>query len=222
MVILMTKEQLIAQGLTEAQADAVLKLHKEAIDGNYVPKATFEAERQKLKDANAQIEERDKQIKELGKFKGTAEELQAKVAELEEANKTSTQEYQKKLEELEKDYAIRAEIIDSVIDPEDVIPKLDKTLLVFKDGKIVSGLKEQLDALKQSKPHYFKQEQKSNEWNKFSGFNFFGKTPPESKAPDSQTSDSLSREAEFGKLLAQTRMHGMQSVLENGQKAYFN
>jgi pentose-5-phosphate-3-epimerase len=40
----MTLEALMALGITEAQAQGALKLHNDAINGFYVPKATFEAE----------------------------------------------------------------------------------------------------------------------------------------------------------------------------------
>ena len=97
----MTLETLVKAGLTEEQAKAVLKLHKDAIDGNYVPKATFEAEREKLKTANETIADRDKQITELGKFKGTAEELQQKVNTLTQENSNAKTEDEKKLKEME-------------------------------------------------------------------------------------------------------------------------
>ena len=79
----MNKETLIAAGFTEEQATNIMKMHQQAIDGHYVPKATFDAERDKVKNLTTQVADRDKQITELGTFKGTAEQLQSKVAELE-------------------------------------------------------------------------------------------------------------------------------------------
>ena len=49
----MTKESLIAAGFTEEQATKIMGMHTEAIDGNYVPKATFDAERDKSKNLTA-------------------------------------------------------------------------------------------------------------------------------------------------------------------------
>ena len=106
----MTLEELTKAGFTEDQAKKILVMHQKSIDGNYIPKATFEAERQKVKDANATIAERDKQITELGSFKGTAEELQKKVDELTTANNTANasggqatnDDYQTKEEDREK------------------------------------------------------------------------------------------------------------------------
>ena len=51
----MTLEELTKAGFTEDQSKKILEMHQKSIDGNYIPKATFEAERQKVKDANATI-----------------------------------------------------------------------------------------------------------------------------------------------------------------------
>jgi hypothetical protein len=198
----MNKESLIAAGFTEEQAAKIMEMHKKAIDGNYVPKATFEAEREKCKNLTAQIAERDKQIAELGTFKGTAEQLKMKVAELEKQNKEAREKFEADLLQVQKEAAIRLEIASSVIDPDDVIPKLDQSKIVFKDGKIVSGLTEQLEELKKTKPHYFKTEKKDPEgippgW-------LFGKTPPESS--DDMSGDEKSEAELFGEMLASFKL----------------
>ena len=53
----MTKEQLLAAGFTEEQATNILKLHKEAIDGQYVAKHRFDEVNGELKTAKEQIAE---------------------------------------------------------------------------------------------------------------------------------------------------------------------
>ena len=148
----MNKESLVAAGFTEEQATEIMKLHQKAIDGNYVPKTTFEAEREKSKNLTAQVADRDKQITEPGTFKGTAEQLQTKVADLENQNKEAKKKFDADLLQAQKDAAIRFDIANSVIDPDDILPKLDQGKIVFKDGKIASGLTEQLDEMKKSKP----------------------------------------------------------------------
>lgn len=178
----MTLEQLKEKGLSEEQAQAVLKMHKDAIDGNYVPKATFEAEREKLKTANTTIAERDNQIKELGKFQGTVDELQAKVTSLTQANAKKEEEFQAKLKDMEELTAIRAAVADSVYSVDDILPKLDRAKLTFKEGKVVGGLNDQLEAIKSSSPHYFKQSEGKNKDNSWpGGWNPFGRSPEESK-----------------------------------------
>lgn len=205
----MTLEDLIKEGFTEEQAKKILELHKNAINGNYVPKETFNAERDKVKTANDTIADRDKQIAELGKFKGTAEELQKKVDDLTAENSKNAQEYEAKLKEMEETTAIRAAVIDTVHNPDDVMSKLDRTKLTFKDGKVVAGLVEQMDAIKKVSPHYFKENKEDNNkgggWP--GGWSPFGKSPEEGKG-DKGTDSAV----EFGKSLAKAQSQGLAST----------
>jgi hypothetical protein len=205
----MKLEDLLKEGFTEDQAKKILEIHKKAIDGNFVPKETFNAEREKLKTANETIADRDKQITELGKFKGTAEELQKKVDTLTADNTKKDQEYQAKLKDMEETTAIRASISDKVYSVDDILPRLDRTKMTFKDGQVVAGLVEQMDAIKQASPHYFK-EVKGNGGNQGGfpgGWHPFGKSPEESKGQGG--ADSA---AEFGKSLAKAQSQGMNST----------
>ena len=212
----MNKESLIAAGFTEEQANTIMKMHREAIDGNFVPKATFDAERDKSKNLATQLADRDKQITELGTFKGTAEQLQTKVADLEKQNKEAKEKFDADLLQAQKDAAIRFDIASSVIDPDDVIPKLDQSKIVFKDGKVQSGLTEQLDALKQSKPHYFKSEE-NNSGGSPKGW-IFGKTPPE--GADSGATGEKTDAEKFGEMLAASKKSGTNAA-EKVADVYF-
>ena len=206
----MTIEQLMATGLTKEQAETVLRMHKEAIDGNYVPKARFETEREKVKSLEQQVQERDKQINELGQFKGTAEQLQQKVADLEKQNQEAAKKYQEDLLNVQKEAAIRIELQGKVIDADDVLPKLDMSKIVLEDGKIKSGLSEQIEALKKAKPHYFvqdtqQQQQPPTGW-------IFGKTPMDSSDSSNRSKDEA---AEYGKMLAQQKAGTVSNSAEN-------
>lgn len=214
----MNKESLIAAGFTEEQATKIMEMHQKAIDGNYVPKATFEAEREKSKNLTAQVADRDKQITELGTFKGTAEQLQTKVADLEKQNKEAKDKFDADLLQAQKDAAIRFDIAGRVIDPDDVLPKLDQSKIVFKDGKIASGLTEQLDELQKSKPHYFKTEDKGNE-----GFPkgwIFGQTPPEGSDNGGKGGSEKTEAQKFGEMLAASKKSGT-TAAEKVAETYF-
>ena len=214
----MNKESLIAAGFTEEQATTILGLHQKAIDGNYVTKAAFNVELEKVKNLNTQIADRDKQITELGAFKGTAEQLQTKVADLEKQNKEAKDKFDADLLQAQKDAAIRIDIAGSVIDPDDIVPKLDQSKIVFKDGKIESGLTEQLDELKKSKPHYFKTEDKGTEGSP-KGW-IFGKTPPEGSDGGNGGTEKTDAQ-KFGEMLAASKMSGT-TAADKAAKAYFN
>lgn len=78
----MNKEQLIALGLSEEQADKVV-----AGFGQMIPKSRLDEKIQEVKDLNEQITDRDKQLEELKKV--DAKGLQAKIDELQTANETT-------------------------------------------------------------------------------------------------------------------------------------
>lgn len=204
------KEELIKAGFTEEQALTIIAIHQKVIDGSYVPKATFDAEREKVKQANKTIEERDAQIVELGKFKGNSEELQATINRLTEENTRTKTEYEQKIKDIEECNAIRSEIIDKVYNVEDIIGKLDRTKITYKEGKVIAGLVEQLDAIKKTSPHYFKQETHKNNSgpNLPGGFNFFGSTPDE----NFQNPSGANSSQEFGKSLAKAVLQGASST----------
>lgn len=205
----MKLEDLIKEGFTEEQAKKALDFHKKSIDGNYVPKATFDAEREKLKTANETIADRDKQITELGKFKGTAEELQKKVDDLTAKNTKDAEEYEAKLKDMEEITAIRAAVADQVHSADDIMSKLDRTKLTIKDGKVVAGLVEQMETIKKASPHYFKEAKNDNGGNGGwpGGWNPFGRSPEESNSQGG--ADSA---AEFGKSLAKAQSQGISST----------
>jgi hypothetical protein len=209
----MKLEDLIKAGLTEEQAKKVLEMHKAAIDGNYVPKATFEAEREKVKTANETIADRDKQIKELGAFKGDNEELKKKVEQLETANAEAAKKYQEELEKKDTDMAIRTFVADKVHSADDIIPRIDVSKLTIKDGKVVGGLTEQLDEIKKTCPHYFKEE--NTRKSPIEGWNMFNRTPEQSSSFDSAQTD-----VEFGKMLAKDSKQSA-SLQQRASEVYF-
>lgn len=209
----MTLEELTKAGFTEDQAKKILEMHQKSIDGNYIPKATFEAERQKVKDANATIAERDKQITELGTFKGTAEELQNKVDELTTANTTAKTEYEAKLTKMSQENALKMAIADKVHNVEDILPKLDITKITFKDGAVTAGLVEQMDALKKSNPYYFKEENSGR--NLPGGWTPFGR-----KLNEGDGNGGSDDEVEFGKNLAKAVSSG-NTFADKADKTYF-
>lgn len=192
----MNEEQLKELGLESEVITKVLKIHKDSIDGNYIPKATFEAERENVKTLKNQITERDKQITELTKFKGTNDELQKQLNDYKTQNEELKANSEKELAKIKKENLLKFELKNQVIDVDDVLPKLNIDNIVFEDDAIKSGLKEQLDDLRKSKPHYFAQQE-----NKNTGWKPFGNAPSGSnKEPD-----AVAPEIDFAKQLAQSK-----------------
>ena len=143
-----TVSSLVTMGYTQEQAEKLFALHKATLDGNYIPKATFNTKLEEIKTLNTSIAERDNQIKELGAFKGTAEQLQIKVSDLEKENATKKGEYEAQLSKLQIEGLISTALTGKVVDLEDVLPKLDLSKLSLKDGKLEGNLDTQIEELK--------------------------------------------------------------------------
>lgn len=211
----MKLEDLLQLGLENDKAKNILALHKQAIDGNYVPKETFNAERDKVKALNDTIADRDKQIADLGKFKGTAEELQSKVDTLTAENAKNKEAYEAKLKEVAETSAIRTAIGDRVYSVDDIMPRLDRTKLVIADGKVVAGLDEQLKSIQEASPHYFKEANGDPAKKVPGGWNPWGSSPKEGNK--GQEGDAA---AEFGKSLAKAQSQGI-SATQKASEIYF-
>lgn len=98
-------------GITEQSViDAIMAENGRDIENVKKNNASMETEIEGLK---AQLTERDTQLTELKKTVGDNEKLTAKIAELEETNKTTKSEYEGKLEALRKDNEIESKLRDA-------------------------------------------------------------------------------------------------------------
>ena len=177
----MKKEELVAKGLTEEQAQAVLDVWNETMKG-FVPRERLDEVSGKLTEANTTIET-------LKKSNADNEELQKQVGE-----------YKEKVTKLEaaadnarKEYALKDKLKEAgVVDADYIIYKqggLDK-FTFDKDGNPV-GIDDIVQPLTESSPHLFKTEPGADY--KPAG----GGTPP-AKNPFAKDSFNLT---EQGKLL---------------------
>lgn len=177
----MKKEELVAKGLSEEQAQAVMDIWNETIKG-FVPKERFDEVNGKPKEANTTIDT-------LKKSNADNEELQKQV-----------REYKEKVTILEataantrKEYALKDKLKEAgVVDADYIIYKqggIDK-FTFDKEGNPV-GIDDVVKPLKESSPHLFKTEPGADY--KPAG----GGTPP-SKNPFAKDSFNLT---EQGKLL---------------------
>ena len=143
-----------------------------------------------------QVTERDGQITELKKFKGSQEELQKKIEELENENQVKSTEFEKALLIERKNNAIRSSLIsDSLGKPHDVdlvigMVDIDK-VSVDQNGKIVGGFKEQIDTIKKEKAFLFQ---------KAENFNPSGKPPANGGNPNHDDDDDGKSKTAIGEL----------------------
>lgn len=143
-----------------------LGLEKEVIDkimaenGNdiNVVKSEQESLKQQLEAVNQQLSERDDQLEDLKKNSGNNAELKAQLETLQAENKATKEQYEADMKNLKLETAIKLAVGETAHDIDLVAGLFDKSMLVLSEDGKISGLEEQLKALKESKCFLFKEE----------------------------------------------------------------
>lgn len=149
----MKKEDLVAKGLTPEQADAVLAIYTEELKG-FIPKSRFDEVNDAKKELTTQLADRDKQLKDLKDSAKDSEALTAKITELEEANKQTKETYEAKIKDMRLTAAIKEQLTDCKY-PDLVADKFDRSKLILAEDGTVSGLTDQLKAVKETYKELF-------------------------------------------------------------------
>ena len=183
----MKKEDLIAKGLTEDQAEMVVKAYEEAIKG-FIPKSRFDELNEAKKSLETQISERDKQLETLKGQVGDNKELQDKITQLEAENKTNKEKYEADILKMEKTSAVK-DALSGSLHPELLIGQFDLEKITKNADGSFSGINEQLEAQRKAFPDMFTKK-------------LSGKTPPNNGKPSPSGSEGGDRIAELQKLIA--------------------
>ncbi len=172
-----------------------LGLEKEAIDkimaenGNDVnaAKADYDSLKQQLDAANMQIQERDTQLETLKNSTGDMEALKQQIVSLQSDNQATKERYEADMKDLKLSTAIKLALGDSAQDADLVARLFDKSKLIMSDDGKITGLDEQMKALKKEKAFLFKEEKAPQPQIK-GGKPVEGKgTPPADKKPSEMT-----------------------------------
>ena len=164
----MKKEELIAMGLSEEQADAIVGKY-----GTMIPKERFDEVNKAKKTLEDQVKNHETQLKDLqDKAKGN-DELQKTITDLQQANETAKTEYEQQLKDERMSAALKLSLHNKVHDVDLVAGLIDKTTIeLSEDGKVTKGLDEQLKSLQESKSFLFvpeKQQPTFRGWNPAGG-----------------------------------------------------
>jgi valyl-tRNA synthetase len=152
----MTKEQLIALGLTEEQATKAATASQDELK-TYIPKTRFDEVNESKKKLEKDLTERDGQLEDLKKTSGASEDLKKQIETLQGENKTAKEKYEADLKDLTLTNAIKMAVTGKAHDEAIVSALVDKSKLVI-DGEKVVGLEEQIKTLKESKAFLFKED----------------------------------------------------------------
>ncbi|WP_342480054.1 phage scaffolding protein [Paenibacillus sp. FSL L8-0340] len=151
----MNKEQFVALGLSEEQADKAAVASQEELKG-FVPKARFDEVNEAKKQAEKGNTDRDKQLEDLKKSTGDSAALQEQITTLQADNKAATEKYEADLKKLKLSTAVKLALAGEAHDPDIVAGLLDKTKIELDDsGAVKGGLEDQVKALRESKGFLF-------------------------------------------------------------------
>ena len=142
----MTKESLVAMGLTEEQAGKVM----EGLNGSFVPKTRFNEVNTELQTAKATIKDRDGQLETLKKSTGDVESLRAQIAQLQTDNAQKDQDHAAELKKIKLENAVDKALAEAkAINPATVRPLLADFMEkaeIAEDGSI-KGLSDEISKL---------------------------------------------------------------------------
>ena len=142
----MTKESLMAMGLTEEQATKVM----EGLNDSFVTKTRFNEVNEELKTAKATITERDGQLNALKTSGADAAALQAQITQLQADNAAKDQEHAAEIKKIRIENAVEKALTDAkAINPATVKPLLAAFLekADLDDDGTIRGLADEIGKL---------------------------------------------------------------------------
>lgn len=148
----MTKEELKALGIPDDVADRIVKDYGK----NYVSKAQFNTKLEELKAAKAEKEAMVKEVDGLRKSNKDNEALAAQIDEMKKSAKEREKQYQDSMNQFKLDSAIEMALTTAKArNPKAVRSLLDGGKLKLNEDGTVSGLDEQIKAIKESDAYMF-------------------------------------------------------------------
>jgi chromosome segregation ATPase len=152
-VIILKREFLESLGLEKEAIDKIMAEHGKTVESQKTKVTDLTTS---LDDAKKQLEQRDKDLKELKKQAEGNEELQKKFTDLETQYKTDKEAYETKIKDTQLSSALKLALAGKVHDADLVGSLIDKTKIELgEDGNVTKGLDEQIKALQTSKSFLF-------------------------------------------------------------------
>lgn len=207
------KEKLIKLGLTDEMAQKVVDNLGDVIDGEYVPKQRFNEVNNELKSAKDTIKERDTQLEKLQNDNDSNEDLKKQIADLKKANADAAKEAENKLNAERKSNAVKLELSGKVhnVSVAMSLLKMDD-IVMTEDGKVKSGLNEQLKDLQKSDSYLFITDNKNGNNSNPNNTVVKGASP---KDGDQGTPSNDTADVAFAKSLASKQNESVKASADN-------
>lgn len=124
-------------------------------DGNWFPKEKFDEKNNEVKTLKEAIKTHEAQLVTLQAAAAGNADLQKQITDLQTANKTATEELQKKLDQQAFDFALERELGKAKAKNPKAVKALLDASKIKMDGESLLGLSDQLEALKTSDAYLF-------------------------------------------------------------------
>ena len=148
----MKKEDLIALGIEEETAKAIMALHGKTVTQLNAQVATAESERDSAKQ---ELEANQEELTALKESAQGNDDLTQKLADLQTKFDEAKNNSEKQLAEQQKDFAIKLALKEAnALDEEILLGQLDKDTIKVVDGNL-QGFEEQLKGLQENKAFLF-------------------------------------------------------------------
>ncbi|WP_137744551.1 phage scaffolding protein [Robertmurraya siralis] len=162
----MKREFLEGLGLEKDKIESIMTEHGKTVESYKTKNNDLNTS---LDDLKKQLEQRDKDLKELKKQTEGSEELKTKLDTLQKQYDADKTEYETKLKDTQLSSAIKLALAGKVHDADLVTGLIDKAKIELgDDGNVSKGLDEQLKSLQESKSFLFVPDKKDTQ--KFKGF----------------------------------------------------
>lgn len=176
----MKREFLKDMKLTDEQIDAIMAENGKDVNGLKEQVNSLTTEKDGLQ---SQLTERDTQLKDLkGKVKDS-DELTTEIDKLQKANKEAKEKYEADLTAQQKSFLVDKALTNAgARNAKAVSSLLDLDSVEVKDGQL-TGLDDQLKALRESDGYMFQEDQQPNEPQPQGGVQITGGQPKPESAP---------------------------------------
>lgn len=154
----MKREFLEGMGFEKDAIDKIMAEHGKTVESQKNKVTDLTAS---LEDVKKQLDQRDKDLKELKKQAEGNEDLKKKLDDLETQYKTDKEAYENKIKETQLSSALKLALAGKVHDADLVANLIDKAKIELgEDGSVKKGLDEQIKDLQTSKSFLFVEDQK--------------------------------------------------------------
>lgn len=151
-------EELFLRLSEEKQKELENKDYEDVSNGPYIPKQRFDQVNEDAKNYKKQVIESEKQILDLKDQFKDVDSLMGRVSELENTNKSQKETYEKQLNEMIFNNALEKGISAFNVRDKTLIMTLLNKENIKIDGETITGLNEQMEAIKKEHDYLFEKE----------------------------------------------------------------